>query len=182
MADLLSASDWSEIRSALQDVMDTFFKLPVTYVRRTSRKLHAFHEDRAADLTKTSYPLFALMVPDSKDDDDSKSLEVNKGYADLSEGYVYFNYQSLANHTPALIDANGRPAFIANKDSLVLLGKEVTITGVNLVGPTQSNFQLVKVHYKQEIARYSEPNYSSALTTDSGTTLTTDDGDVILPD
>lgn len=153
MADLLSSSDWTDIRSALQDVMETFFKLPVTYVRRTDRKLQAFHEKRSADLVATNYPLLALMVPENKDDESAKSLEVNKGYADLSEGYLYFNYQVLLNHNPALIDANGKPVITANKDSLILMGKEVTITGVNLVGPSESNFQLVKVHYKQEIQK-----------------------------
>lgn len=152
--DLLTDNDWSEFRSAIHDVTDTFFKLPVVYIRRGAdgaRKLTAFHEDRSTDLPQQNYNLIALLVPESKDSRESQAKQLPKGFPDLSEGYFLFNYADLKSQSPALINADGQPVFVPNKDSFFAVGKEYTIIGVNLVGPSEDDFQLVKVHYKQQL-------------------------------
>lgn len=146
--DQLSASDWTTIRSALQDVMDTFFKLDVQLTFRNKRRLTKFHEKRNDNLSTITYALKALYVPENRDDTTSQANQDKKGYADLTEGILYFNYQYLLTYSPPLIE-NGIPVIVANRDSVIVFGGEATIIGVNLVGPTESNFQLVKVHWKK---------------------------------
>lgn len=150
--DLLSPQDWLDTRSALEDVKDTFFKFPVTYRNRTTRKLTNFHENREADLDYVDYPLFGLKVAD-KTDDDSKGREMPKGSVDLAEGVIYFSFQKLLAHVPPFIDADKKCTFIMNKDSLIFEGEEHTIIGINNVGPTESDFQLVKVQYKKQLQK-----------------------------
>ncbi len=149
--DLLSSQDWAEFRSAIHDVTDTFMKLPVTYIQRRIRSLPGFHENRANDLLQTNYNLLALKVPESKDASQANVNQYPKGFIDVSEGYFLFSYPDLLAHNPPLIDSEGSPVFIANKDSFFSNGKEVTIIGVNLVGPSENDFQLVKVYYKNQM-------------------------------
>lgn len=146
MADLLTGGDWTEIRGALQDVMDTFFKLPVTFVSRRQRKLVAFHENRKDDLEETTFEMMALLVPNNKDESKSQVTQEPKGFIDTSQGYLYFNYKWLKDNNFLLDD--GLPNMIPNKDSFRFMGVEVSIIGVNVVGPTEADFQLVKVQYK----------------------------------
>lgn len=179
MPDLLSSSDWLEIRAAVKDVTDTFLKLPVVYIQRTTRKLSAFHENRSADLLQTNYNLFSLMVPENTERGRAQVDQRLSGSIDLSEGYLLFSYPDL--QILSLIGADGRPVFVANKDSFLLLGKEVSIIGVNLVGPTQTNFQLVKVHYKQQMtdSKLAPVNSVAPLVTGSaivGQTLSVSNG------
>ncbi len=149
---LLTVSDWAEFRSTLTDVKDTFLKMPVNYVQRGTRTLNPFHEHRKEDLTATVYALRGLKVERSSTDSEAKVMENAKGFMDNAEGYVLFDYQYLQAFTPTLINADGRSIFIPNKDTLVCQGEELTIIGVDLVGPTEADFQLVKVHYKKVLS------------------------------
>jgi len=153
--DLLSANDWNSFRSAIKDLRDTFFKFPIIYIQRRTRTLSKFHEDRSEDLEAVEYPLSALQVPENKDDTDSEITISKSGAVDNSMGVLYFYYDDLLMHNPPLI-VGGEPVFVANKDSFKLdSGEEVTIMGVNLVGPTSgpsvANYQLIKVRYKKDL-------------------------------
>lgn len=149
---LLTASDWSEIRSALTDVKDTFLIMPLLYIRRSGRRAVAFNDNREENLNFLAYALEGLIIEEHRDDSTAQVQEAQKGYADLSEGLVYFDYQKLQNLPQSFIDANGLPVFVPNKDTLYLFGREATIIGVNVVGPTQTDYQLVKVAYKFQLA------------------------------
>lgn len=148
--DLLSAQDWTDFRNALTDVKDTFLKKPLVLVKRDQRKLAAFHESRGSDLQAVNYTIPGLNVPDKRDDD-SKAREIRSGSTDLSEGYVLFDYNVLKNHNPVLIDVNGKCLIIPNKDSLIINGEELTIIGVNLLGPSETDYQLVQVQWKKDL-------------------------------
>jgi hypothetical protein len=149
--DLLSAQDWGDIRAALTDVKDTFLEHPVILRRRAARKLANFNESRESNLISVDYPLVGLKVA-KKTDDEAKATEEPKGSLDISEGDLYFDYQKLLAHNPPLI-VSTMPQIIPNQDSLIMGGVEHTIIGVNNVGPTEADFQLVKVHYKQQMQR-----------------------------
>lgn len=149
--DLMTAQDWTDFRTAIHDVTDTFFKLPVTYIQRRIHTLYGFNENRGKNEQQFAYVLNSLLVPEDHDRNRAQVQQDRKGFADLSEGYLYFSFPDLRDFSPSMIDSNGRPVFVANKDSFIMQGKEVTIIGINLVGPSQTDFQLVKVHYKQEL-------------------------------
>lgn len=147
---LISNGDWLEFRSALKDVKDTFLVLPVTYVQRRARTLNMFHENREADLQPVSYRLTCLKVED-ENSDKADVMQAQKGFADLAEGYLLFDYQVLQAYVPNFIDSDGKCVIIPNQDTMICQGQELTIIGVNLVGPTQTDFQLVKVHFKKNL-------------------------------
>ncbi len=147
---LISAGDWLDIRTALADVKDTFLMAPVLYVQRRTRKLSKFHEHRSDDLAEDTFELLCLKV-ELKVDDKAKVMQSKNGFADFSEGYLLFDYQVLLAHDPALIDGNGLPVFVPNVDTFVMHGQELTVIGVNLVGPTETDYQLVKVHFKKNL-------------------------------
>lgn len=151
MSDLISSSEYAEIRSAIQDVKDTFFKLPVTVILYRTTKLTRFSEKKSNNLNPTSIAMTGLYVP-SKSDDDSQAMQDRKGFSDISEGAIYLGYTECLATTPALIDGNGSPNIIPNKDELEFLGRKATIIGVNILGPDEAVFHLVKVHYKMDLA------------------------------
>lgn len=146
---LLTTSDWTDFRSALTDVKDTFLKMPISYVQRIKRTLHPFHEHRKEDLEATVYVLRGLKVERSSTDSEAKVMQSAKGFMDNAEGYILFDYQYLQAFTPSFINSDGKCVFIPNKDTLICQGEELTMIGVDLVGPTEADYQLVKVHYKK---------------------------------
>lgn len=147
---LISDGDWLEVRAALKDVKDTFLIMPVTYAQRRARKLTMFHENRKNDLELITYRLTCLKIEEANSDK-ALVMQSQKGFADISEGYLLFDYQVLKAYIPNFIDADGRCVIIPNQDTMVCQGEELTIIGVNLVGPTQTDFQLVKVHFKKNL-------------------------------
>jgi hypothetical protein len=149
--DLLSAGDWLEFRSAIHDVTDTFFDLPVIYAQRRTRKLSKFHENRGDDLEVIGYNLLSFNVPNHTDESRSQAEALAKGSADFSQGYLSFSYLDLKNNTPSMIDVNGNPVFIPGKDTFFALGQELNILSVNLVGPSETDYQLVKVQYRKSL-------------------------------
>lgn len=151
MANLLSTDEWNEIRGAIHDVTDTFLKKPITYIQRTERKLYAFNESRADTMNKTPYNLVCLVVPENTDASQAQVMQDQKGSFDGSEGYFLFSYPDLLAFSPSMI-SGGNPVFKPNVDTFKLDGIEYTIIGVNLVGPTEGDFQLVKVHYKKQLS------------------------------
>lgn len=148
--DLLSPGDWAEIRDALQSPMITFFKMPCIYIRRQKKQAAAFQEQRDQIWENAQFPLLCLFIPD-KTDDSALTMRTQQGSMDLTEGVMYFNYKVLKEHSPPFINAAGESTFVVEQDSFLVLGIERRIIGVALVGPTESDFQMVKVAYKNVI-------------------------------
>lgn len=158
--DLLAAQDWLDIRSALTDVKDTFLKKQIIYRQRTARTLNGFHEKRDNDLQQTDYVLMALIVENSTDQSMSQGQLTIKGEANFAQSYALFDYQKLKSHVPPFIDLNGKSIFVPNKDTFIVNGEEVTILGVDLTGPTESDYQLVKVPFKKILNKGTPFNFN----------------------
>lgn len=149
--DLISPEDRLEARAAWQDVMDTFIQLPVIFIQRTNQLAVPFNENRQANKKFVAYQMLALTIEEHKDDSTAQVKETKDGYIDLSEGIFYLNYKKLKEGTPSFIDSKGFPVFKTNVDTFYAWGREMTIIGVNLVGPWESDYQLVKVAYKLQL-------------------------------
>lgn len=147
--DLLSAQDWADFRGAIKDVRDTFFDLPVTILFYNEVSLSNFNESKRTSRVPVNVNLLALNVP-RKTDDDSQADQMRQGFMDDSEGYCLFHYPDLLASTPALI-VGGQVQIKTNRDTMKLNGEEVVIIAVNLVGPTEQDFQLVKIQYKRKL-------------------------------
>lgn len=150
---LLSDQDWLDFRGALVDVADTFHLCPVQILFRTEIRLTAFNESRASNKAITAIDLLCLNVERSSFDAGAKAMMKQEGFMDNAEGYILLHYLTAKNAVPSLIDANGASALRENRDTIMLLGLERDIMGVNLVGPTQTDYQLVKIHYKKILGK-----------------------------
>ena len=151
MADLLTDEDRAEISSAIEDVIDTFFRKTVKLVTYRQPKLSAFNEKREDKNEECITELLGLWIPDNTDDD-AEADRRSEGTLDDSEGVVYFGYQDLKNATPSLIKENSLQVdIVPNTDKLRIDGEDRDIIGINLVGPKLQEFFLLKVHYSNPI-------------------------------
>lgn len=150
--DLLSAGEWGEFRSAIEDVTDTFFDMPTVLIIRSGRTLTPFHENREKDLNEAQFFFRTLRVENSSDESRSQAMIAGKGAGDFAQGYFLFYYKDLLNNDPSFINSEGKCTIIPNKDSIYAAGIEHTILSVNLVGPTETDYQLVKIQFKKQLS------------------------------
>jgi len=158
MADLLTEQDRAEIRSAIQDVFDTYMKMPATLeIRNLGEKLAAFNEQRSQHRDAETFDVLCLYLPD-KNDEDAEAMKSRDGYFDNTEGVIYIPVSTLKGTTPPLWDDGTGTVITANRDSIVIQGERLTIFGVNAVGPDegtlnvdQSTFYMVKLQYFNEL-------------------------------
>lgn len=151
MADLLTAAERAEILSAIQDVTDTFMKIPVILKQRRDKLITAFNENRDDNSNTYEIELLGLFVPE-KTDTDAEAMLDTSGALDASQGDVYFNYQDLLNlESPSLINNAGQVDIVPNKDTIVIKDEERDIIAVDLVGPNEDIFYLVKLIIKNRI-------------------------------
>lgn len=145
MADLLSGQDWAEFQSAIKDATDTFFKLPVQVVTR--KRVAALFNEGDDNYEPQTYQVQALAVYDA----DGKAKVEQSGAADLTGGYLLFNYADLL--AADLIDAaTNTVAVTAGQDKVVFNGISFYIESPpQLVGPMQDRYALVKLHFHKNI-------------------------------
>ena len=147
MADLLSAEDRAEVRSAIQDVFDTYMKEPaILCIRNQGQKLSAFNEGIDDVKAVVKYELDVLYIPDTSDTD-AESEQRKEGYFDNSEGVIYIPVPSLKSTTPKLWDDASEADIVPNRDTIIIKGKERSIMGVNSVAPDEGSFFMVKIQY-----------------------------------
>jgi len=147
MADLLSSSDRQAFKDAIQDVTDTFFKVPII-IRKRSRSLSLFNEDVDDNSEFVDHNALGLWVP-ANTGDAGKAEREPWGSVDLSEGRLLFNYCDIDDL--GLIKPDKTFDFNPNTDTIVSFGKEYEVEGSNLVGPNDDKFALIKIHFKNRI-------------------------------
>ena len=148
MVDLVSDSEWTEFKSAIADVFETFANTDVTIRRRTTG-LTAVNQNITNDNTSTDTILKAVFVQIGTDTDAQVKLD-HKGSLDRTEMYVLFNYEVYK--AAGLIDANGNNLVLEGKDSIIIRTKKYDIIGINELGPVDNDGALpgqealVKIH------------------------------------
>ena len=151
MADLISASERAEMRSAIQDVFDTYMKEPaVLKIRNQVETLTAFNEDLDLHKAPVDVAVNVLYLPD-KSDDDAEAEQRKEGYFDSSEGVVYIPISTLKATDPILWSDLSGADIVPNRDTIVIKGKTRTIKGVNPIAPDESSFFMLKIHYFNEL-------------------------------
>ena len=144
---LLTPEDILAFKSAIKQVTDTFNKVPVKIIQR-SKKVTVFNQSRKDTNTNTEYNLFALSIYDTQDTG-SEPKKSEAGSLDMTEGYLLFNFEDL--DAAGLIGAapDYSPLIVANRDTVEFYGKVFEIEGVNLTGPVEDKYALVKLHFKR---------------------------------
>ena len=93
MADLLTPGDYAEIKAAIQDTTDTFFKVPILYTK-IKKGYSKWQNNKEDNSTSTEYNLLALDIYD-KTGASAKNSRKEIGSMSLLEGYLYFNWWDL---------------------------------------------------------------------------------------
>ena len=140
MASLLSPQDIAAAQNALEDVMDTFFTLPITLIRITEKKPDRWNTGTHAAVR---YELNALYEQSSNQTDVAQVGAT--GVYDDSDGLFSLSFKAL---DAAGLVANGLPAINPATDTIEAQGKVYDILGVHPDGFLVERYELVKLIVK----------------------------------
>lgn len=144
MTKLLDDNDFAEIRSTVNDVMETFTQKEIIYKLSEKHTPSRFGRDNHITSNKTDKLLLALVVWEVN----QSELEAREfGRYDFSIGYALFGWDYLV--TEGLITGTPlKPIFIPEKDKIVIDGDELEIIGVWHGGQLKDTDAVVKVYFK----------------------------------
>lgn len=140
--DLLTQADWDEFRANIKNVTDTFFKVDCT-LHRTTYTYSNWNSSRADNADENDIIVKCLSIYDKN----GVNLSGDFGQIDLTEGYIYFNFEDLKE--AGLIDNNDKLLIDSQNDEVTFLSERYKLIGHHLVGPTQEKYALVKLLFKK---------------------------------
>lgn len=138
MAELINQAQIEQIKAALKDVTDTFFKTPVSY-KLAKPNLDRFKEDNTH--TYDTYELKALVEYESKDTDLINQTE--QGSISHQRVKVSLNYRDLI--PLGLTTGDNFVKMRATTDYMVINGQTWKVQFVGLDGPIEPENVLVIV-------------------------------------
>ena len=153
MASLITDAEFAEIRSAINDVMDTFALVPATYRLRKANVPSRFKRDnKRADQT-AGYDDVAINVLIVWDDGTERGqiAVMQSGAYDFSEGRVYMKYDDAIATSPPLVDGSKNLVMQAEKDLFKFNNVEYDIIGVQLLGQLKDTDVLCELHIKKQL-------------------------------
>lgn len=152
---LISDAEFDDIRSNLNDVMETFFRkgdtgtTACTYKKDTNQ-LKRFNRDRGLTRNYQDIPVKILVVWDSDGTGAMNTIDRN-GSVDISKGYFLIAYD--AAETAGIVDSNQNILISTPQDLIIIDTVDYEITGVNLMGQLRDKYCLLKFH----IAKRTKP-------------------------
>jgi uncharacterized protein (DUF934 family) len=138
MADLISNTERTEIRDAMKDVADTFFKTPVAYEHK-GETLDFRNEDRPNEET-TIYNLMGMVEYPKEEVDEETGGSIKT--ADAKVTLLLEDLEQIAG----VIDGNNMPIFDDTRDYFTAKGKRYKVTFVMNEGPLDEKDILVVVY------------------------------------
>ena len=145
MTKLISTAQFGQIRSALNDVIDTFMELDVTLIQPG--------EDfsKVGEETEES-PVETILKGLKVAEESSEDLETDRnniGSVDKAEAEVYFGFDYLKGLTPSLIGVDNEVLIDPDKDSMRIDGVIYRIIGAASIGPVKDLDVLVLTRLKR---------------------------------
>ena len=151
MAKILTDADFARFRVLFNDVMETFFRVSVTYRIHTTT-LSRFKRDHKANSANNNYTDHVLVVQIIWDDGSEKGQvdmgSDNKGSMDFKEGKIFVAYDDLK--ALDLINGDGNPVMSEPDDRIVIRTKEYEVTGVVPLGQWKDEEVLVQITFKTQ--------------------------------
>lgn len=147
MAKFLSDSDFADIRAAINDVVDTFANIEVTYKKLGRRTLSRFNRELTDDQVFTDITLNALQIWEQNEKGFAQ-VDV-KGKWDFSEGYALIAYDAIA--AADLVDEDGNVLMEEEVDNIVIKGITYEVRGIIQLGPIKDVDSIVKVQFKKNL-------------------------------
>ncbi len=147
MAKFIDDNTFQEIRSTINDVVETFAQKTVVYKLAQKHSLSRFGKDPQVTNPKVDKNLLGLVVWEVN----KSQLEVEEwGKYDFSIGYVLFSWDYLV--VEGLISEDTQvPVFIPEKDKIKIDGTELEIIGVWHGGQLKDTDAVVKVYFKNTL-------------------------------
>lgn len=145
MAILISDADFQLIRDTINDVVETFGQLAITYKKLDRRTNKRFNRGNQTEQTFTDYPLSGVLVWQVNE----KTTQVDVfGKYDFSEGYMIFGFDAV--EAAGLVD-NDNVTMEGEVDRIVIRGKEYQVIGVASKGQLKDKDAVVRVQIKKEL-------------------------------
>lgn len=151
MTKFLNDSDFAEIRTAINDTIETFSGKTIYYYLSPSETLSRFGRDKQNATDKTEYALNGLIVWDAP----KAELEIDElGKFDFSMGYVLFGWDYLDGEGLIISeDVNGiieaKPSFLPERDKIKIDGETLEVMGIVVQGQLNDRECVVKVYFKR---------------------------------
>jgi len=147
MPDLLSNSERAEIRSALKDVTDTFFKTTITIQKYNSFSVDRFNEDRE-DREYTSYEVLGLKLERDQERDRVRKDEAGDFERGTIEVYINFDDLETAGLTEGV-----NHTISETEDYMIVEGTRYEIDYIIKAGPLDEKNVLIKIYGKPDIKK-----------------------------
>ena len=145
MAKFLTDQDFADIRTAINDTVETFAQLQVTYMKNRKRTRSRFNRELTTNHVFDNFTINVLQVWEKNEKGMSQVDE--KGKWDFSEGYLLAGFDAI--ETLNLVDENGNLTMDQNVDKLLIMGIEYEVIGVITLGQLKDKDCLVKIQFKK---------------------------------
>jgi len=143
MTKLLTDSDFAQIRTAVNDISESFLQKTVVYKRKIE-SLDRMNRDLNVKGSFSDVNLDVLVVWEQTE----VVTDRTTGTMDLSDGYILVNYDAIAA-TSLMISVK----LITNVaiDKIVLDGSEMRLIGIETLGQLKDTFTMVKFYVKRKL-------------------------------
>lgn len=145
MAKFLTDQDFADIRSAVNDTIETFAQLSVTYKRNQKRTRSRFNRELTTNQAFDDFTINVLEVWEKNEKGMSQVDE--KGKWDFSEGYLLTGFDAI--DALNLVDGNGNNTMDQNVDKVLIRAVEYEVLGVITLGQLKDKDCLVKIQFKK---------------------------------
>lgn len=143
MTKLLTDSDFAQIRTAVNDISESFLQKTVVYKRKIE-SLDRMNRDLNVKGSFSDVNLDVLVVWEQTE----VVTDRTTGTMDLSDGYILVNYDAIAA-TSLMI--SGKLITNVAIDKIVLDGSEMRLIGIETLGQLKDTFTMVKFYVKRKL-------------------------------
>lgn len=152
MAKLISQDEFTEIRTVLNDVQETFYGTQIIY-KKDKNTVTRFQRDIEEKRTYVEYNLDVLVVWNAT----GNSAEIVRntiGASDENVGYCNVAYDEML--AKGLIDANKNLITKPAEDKLIINNKEYPILALVKLGQLWNTEVVVKILFRKDIVSKNE--------------------------
>jgi len=152
MSKLLTDQDFTDIRSAIGDVSETFLQKEITY-KLFQESMNRMNTDQNKHSSYERFDLMGLIKWET-----TEPQETRQGVSHLQNGYVLFNIDALLSVTGEsggvlISDENGvlSVLMLETVDRIEIDGEEMLVTLVQQIGQLKDRNVMLKVFFARQV-------------------------------
>lgn len=143
---LITDAEFDDIRSNLNDVMDTMLQRPGIY-KKDTEEVSRWGRDKSTTRVYTDIPLSILVVWGGED----KNTQTRNGSYDGTQGYVLVKYDAAL--AAGIVSVGQQFTGETPQDLIQFSGVTYEITGMNLLGQLKDTDCVVKFHISKGLTQ-----------------------------